>query len=113
MTFQEIKEQDSRYILHTYGRVDAALVKGQNARAWDEAGKEYIDFTSGIGVNALGYADPQWAAAVAGQALEIQHLCNYYYSPPEHGPCGGTVPGGGHGPGLFLQLRSGGQRVRL
>lgn len=81
MTFQQIKDQDQQYILHTYGRVDAALVKGQNARAWDAEGKEYIDFTSGIGVNALGYADPAWARAVAHQAGEIQHLCNYYYSP--------------------------------
>ncbi len=81
MNFQEIKEQDSTYILHTYGRVDAALVKGKNARAWDVDGKEYIDFTSGIGVNALGYSDPLWVAAVAKQAGEIQHLCNYYYSP--------------------------------
>lgn len=81
MTFQEIKDQDQSYILHTYGRVDAALVRGRNARAWDAEGKEYIDFTSGIGVNALGYSDPAWAAAVAGQAAEIQHLCNYYYSP--------------------------------
>lgn len=80
MTFQEIKDQD-QYIMHTYGRVDAALVKGRNARAWDAEGKEYIDFTSGIGVNCLGYSDPQWAAAVAKQAGEIQHLCNYYYSP--------------------------------
>ena len=81
MTFQQIKDQDQQYILHTYGRVDAALVKGQNARAWDAEGKEYIDFTSGIGVNALGYADPAWARSVARQAGEIQHLCNYYYSP--------------------------------
>ncbi len=81
MNFQEIKEQDGAYILHTYGRVDAALVKGKNARAWDVDGREYIDFTSGIGVNALGYSDPLWAAAVAKQAGEIQHLCNYYYSP--------------------------------
>lgn len=81
MTFTEIKEQDGKYIMHTYGRVDVALVKGKNARAWDESGKEYIDFTSGIGVNALGYADAGWAAAVAKQAGEIQHLCNYYYSP--------------------------------
>lgn len=81
MNFQNIKEQDQKYILHTYGRVDAALVKGKNARAWDADGKEYIDFTSGIGVNCLGYSDPQWAAAVAKQAGEIQHLCNYYYSP--------------------------------
>lgn len=81
MNFQEIKGQDQRYILHTYGRVDAALVKGKNARAWDAQGKEYIDFTSGIGVNALGYSDPAWAAAVAKQAADIQHMCNYYYSP--------------------------------
>ena len=81
MTFQQIKEQDHMYVLPTYGRVDAALVKGQNARAWDVDGKEYIDFTAGIGVNALGYSDPEWAAAVAQQAGKIQHLCNYYYSP--------------------------------
>lgn len=81
MNFQEIKEQEQRYILHTYGRVDCALVRGENARAWDVDGREYIDFTSGIGVNSLGYSDPQWTAAVAAQAGEIQHLCNYYYSP--------------------------------
>lgn len=81
MTFQTIKDQEQQYIMHTYGRVDVALVKGRNARAWDADGKEYIDFTSGIGVNTLGYSDPGWAAAVARQAGEIQHLCNYYYSP--------------------------------
>lgn len=81
MTFQEIKEQEQKYIIHTYGRVDAALVKGRNATAWDVDGREYIDFTSGIGVNSLGYSDPGWTAAVAKQAGEIQHLCNYYYSP--------------------------------
>ena len=68
MTFQHIKDQDQAYILHTYRRVDAALVKGRNARAWDVDGKEYIDFTAGIGVNALGYSDPEWTAAVAEQA---------------------------------------------
>lgn len=81
MTLEQVKSQDQAYILHTYGRVDAALVKGRNARAWDEDGKEYIDFTAGIGVNALGYCDPEWSAAVAGQAGKIQHMCNYYYCP--------------------------------
>ena len=55
MTFQEIRDQDQKYIIHTYGRVSTALVKGRNATAWDVDGKEYIDFTSGIGVNSLGY----------------------------------------------------------
>ena len=81
MTFEQVKSQDQAYILHTYGRVDAALVKGRNARAWDVDGKEYIDFTAGIGVNALGYCDSEWSAAVAGQAGKIQHMCNYYYCP--------------------------------
>ena len=81
MTFEQVKSQDQAYILPTYGRVDAALVKGRNARAWDVDGKEYIDFTAGIGVNALGYCDPEWSAAVAGQAGKIQHMCNYYYCP--------------------------------
>ncbi len=81
MNFEAIREQDRKYILHTYGRVDAALVRGENARAWDCDGKEYIDFTAGIGVNALGYSDPGWVQAVTKQAGEIQHLCNYYYSP--------------------------------
>ena len=81
MTFEQVKSQDQAYILHTYGRVDAALVMGRNARAWDVDGKEYIDFTAGIGVNALGYCDPEWSAAVAEQAGKIQHMCNYYYCP--------------------------------
>ena len=81
MTFEQVKSQDQAYILPTYGRVDAVLVKGRNARAWDVDGKEYIDFTAGIGVNALGYSDPEWVQAVADQAGKIQHLCNYYYSP--------------------------------
>ncbi|MGI6255279.1 MAG: aspartate aminotransferase family protein [Acutalibacter sp.] len=81
MTFEEIKDQDQSYILPTYGRVNAALVKGENARTWDVEGKEYIDFTAGIGVNALGYSDPEWVEAVSGQAGKIQHMCNYYYSP--------------------------------
>ena len=81
MTFEQIKEQEQTYVLHTYGRVDAALVKGENARAWDVEGKEYIDFTAGIGVNAVGESDAEGAAAVAAQAGKIQHMCNYYYCP--------------------------------
>lgn len=105
MTFQEIKDQDQSYILHTYGRVDASLVKGRNARAWDTEGKEYIDFTSGIGVNALGYSDPAWASAVAapgsGDSASVQLLLQ----PPEYIARRGTVQGFRHGEGVFLQFR--------
>lgn len=67
--------------MHSYDRFPVALVAGKNATATGEDGKEYIDFTSGIGVNCLGYADPEWSSAVAKQAAAIQHLSNLYYSP--------------------------------
>lgn len=81
MEFQAIKKQEQAYVVQSYGRIDVALVKGKNATAWDVDGKEYIDFTSGIGVNALGYSDPGWVKAVSEQAGEIQHVSNYFYHP--------------------------------
>ncbi len=74
------KEKDLKYIMHTYGRYDVALQKGKGAVAFDEDGKRYIDVSSGIGVNSLGYCDEGWAKAVADQANTIQHMSNYFYS---------------------------------
>jgi len=81
MTFEQIKQSHDDYMMHNYGRVPVALVKGKNATAWDESGKKYIDFTAGIGVNSLGFSDDGWVRAVSAQAAEIQHISNYYYSP--------------------------------
>ena len=81
MTLQQIKDDDNQNIMHTYGRLNVALVKGKGAIAWDESGKEYIDFTSGIGVNCLGYCDDGWTNAVSQQAATLQHISNLYYSP--------------------------------
>lgn len=81
MTFEQIKQSHDDYMMHTYGRVPVALVKGKNATAWDESGKRYIDFTAGIAVNTLGFSDEGWVKAVSAQAAEIQHISNYYYSP--------------------------------
>lgn len=81
MTFEEIKEQEHQYLMPTYTRANVALTSGKNATATGADGKEYIDFTSGIGVNCLGFADEKWAAAVAGQAASIQHLSNVFYNP--------------------------------
>ena len=77
-----IKSTDNRYIAHTYKRFDIAIVKGEGALCWDDNGKEYIDMTSGIGVNAFGYSDPVWADAVAEQARLLQHTSNLYYTAP-------------------------------
>lgn len=81
MTFEQVKNQLDENIMPSYSRFDAALVSGKNATAKGVDGREYIDFTSGIGVNCLGYADEKWAAAVARQAATIQHISNLYYSP--------------------------------
>ncbi len=77
-----IKSTDNRYIAHTYKRFDIAIVKGEGALCWDDNGKEYIDMTSGIGVNAFGYSDPVWADAVAEQVRLLQHTSNLYYTAP-------------------------------
>lgn len=80
MTPQSTKELDQQYIMHTYGRYDVALAKGKGAVAYDEDGKRYIDVSSGIGVNSLGYCDEGWVRAITAQAQTIQHMSNYFYS---------------------------------
>ena len=77
-----IKEIDNKYVAHTYGRFDLTLVKGKGAVAYDTEGKEYIDLTSGIGVNSFGYCDDVWADAVKAQLENIQHTSNLYYTEP-------------------------------
>ena len=83
MNFEELREMETGSVMQTYGRVPVALVKGHGAVAEDIDGKTYTDFTSGIGVNALGFSDPEWARAVAEQAGKIQHMSNYYYCVPQ------------------------------
>ena len=82
MTFQELKELDSRYVIQTYGRNPIAIDHGQGATLYDVEGKEYIDFASGIGVLSVGTAHPRWQAAIAAQAARLGHISNLYYSEP-------------------------------
>ncbi len=81
MTFEEIRQQEQQNMMPTFSRFPVALASGKGATATDVSGKQYIDFTAGIGVNSLGYCDPEWCAAVSAQASTIQHLSNLYYSP--------------------------------
>ena len=80
MDSKEIKIIEDKYTANTYARYDVALASGSGARAWDPEGKEYIDFTSGIGVNSLGFSEPGWVKAVQDQAAKIQHMSNLFYS---------------------------------
>ena len=82
MNSQQIKALDAAYVLPTYARFDLCLIEGSGCRGKDPEGNSYLDFASGIGVNSLGWADPQWAAAVAAQAGKLQHVSNLYYTQP-------------------------------
>ncbi len=82
MTFSEIKELDQAYVAHTYNRANFALKCGKGATGEDFDGKSYIDFSSGIGVNSLGFADPEWVKAVSDQAACFAHYSNLYYTAP-------------------------------
>lgn len=75
------KQQHDQALMATYGRFPVALVSGKGATATDDEGREYIDFGSGIGVNALGYGEPGWVAAVSEQAATLAHCSNLYYQP--------------------------------
>ena len=82
MNTQAIIARDDANVLHTYGRSPIALVEGCGMYARDAEGREYLDFTSGIGVNALGFCHPAWVQAVSAQAARLQHTSNLYYTEP-------------------------------
>ena len=73
---------DKEYVAGTYGRFPLELVEGKGSIVKDTAGKEYIDLGTGIGVTAFGYCDERWTAAVAAQAMRLQHTSNLYYTEP-------------------------------
>lgn len=76
------KDLDNEYVAHTYGRFDVALTSGKGSTLYDENGKKYIDFGSGIGVTAFGICDDEWKEAVINQLNKVQHVSNLYYTEP-------------------------------
>ena len=79
---EKIQSIDKEYVIHSYGRFPVALEHGENAVCYDFDGKKYIDFTSGIGVNSLGFCDKGWVSAITAQASKLQHISNLYYTEP-------------------------------
>lgn len=76
------KELDNEYVAHSYGRFDVVLKEGKGSTLYDENGKKYIDFGSGIGVTAFGIGDEEWKKAVTDQLDKLQHVSNLYYTSP-------------------------------
>ena len=82
MTSDKIKALDAESVMQSYGRFDAVIERGENATLYSPEGKEYIDFTSGIGVSSIGYGNKKLADAIYAQALKLQHISNLFYSEP-------------------------------
>ena len=83
MNAEAIKALDEKYVLHTYGRAPFVLERGRGARLYDTEGKAYLDFVSGIAVNALGYGDPDVLRAIADQSERLIHVSNLYHTIPQ------------------------------
>jgi acetylornithine/N-succinyldiaminopimelate aminotransferase len=82
MTNKEVINLTDEYIIPSYARFQVAIEKGRGSTLWDFEGKKYIDFTSGIGVNSLGYGFDAWINAINTQANKVQHLSNLFYTEP-------------------------------
>ncbi|MDX8402633.1 MAG: acetylornithine transaminase [Mariprofundaceae bacterium] len=68
-------------LMDNYARWPLDLVRGEGSRVWDADGRSYLDFTSGIAVNALGHAHPALAEALCAQAREMLHCSNLFGIP--------------------------------
>jgi acetylornithine aminotransferase/acetylornithine/N-succinyldiaminopimelate aminotransferase len=69
------------YVVKNYARPALTLVRGRGCFVWDDQGREFLDFTSGIAVSALGHCHPVWVEAVRRQAGELIHVSNLFRNP--------------------------------
>ncbi|KAI1506729.1 acetylornithine and succinylornithine aminotransferase [Biscogniauxia marginata] len=74
-------KQHSKYMLATYARPPPVFVRGDGSYLWDMENRKYLDFTSGIAVNALGHSDPGVARILADQSTTLLHASNLYFNP--------------------------------
>ena len=68
-------------VMPTYGRWDVAVDHGEGCRLFATDGRQFLDFTSGIGVTGLGHCHPHLVAAVAEQAKRLWHVSNMFHIP--------------------------------
>ena len=79
---QSILKQESEYILQTYGRPEFVLERGNGVYLFDLDGNRYLDFVSGLAVNAFGYGDYDILKAMEKQAAQLMHCSNLYHTVP-------------------------------
>ena len=79
MKLAKAKEKEARLLLPTYDRQPLLLERGKGVYLYDSEGNKYLDFVSGIGVNALGYGDRAVLKTIAKQSARLIHTSNLYY----------------------------------
>ncbi|MCF6243845.1 MAG: aspartate aminotransferase family protein [Sulfurovum sp.] len=97
-----LEQQDKQYILQTYTRSYVNFVKGVGSTIYDENGKDYIDFASGIGVNSVGHANKTLTKAICEQANNIIHISNLQVIEPQVKLAQKIVELSGYDMGIFF-----------
>ena len=100
-------EMYDAYVLKNYARAPVTLVRGSGTTVWDDQGKSYLDFSSGIAVTSIGHCHPRWVAAIQRQATEIVHVSNLFRT-PNQGELARRIVGYA-GPGRVFFCNSGGE----
>ncbi len=77
------EEMDKEFVLNTYTRNYVNFKQGINATLYDDKGRDYIDFTSGIGVSSVGHGNARLANAICEQAKNLIHTSNLYLIEPQ------------------------------
>jgi predicted acetylornithine/succinylornithine family transaminase len=73
----------ARHVMPTYARLPLTLVRGEGCRVWDDHGRGYLDFCSGIAVCSLGHCHPRVIDAIRDQAATLIHVSNLYHMPQQ------------------------------
>jgi acetylornithine aminotransferase/acetylornithine/N-succinyldiaminopimelate aminotransferase len=79
VNLEQVSKLESRLLLSTYERYPVMLRRGRGVYVYDDKGRRYLDFLSGIGVNALGYAHPVLTRTIARQSRLLIHTSNLFY----------------------------------
>lgn len=81
-TFESANALDAQFVMGTYRRYPALIERGNGCLLWDDQGKPYLDFLSGIGVSPLGHAHPAFISAITRQAGMLAHASNLLLTEP-------------------------------
>jgi acetylornithine/N-succinyldiaminopimelate aminotransferase len=76
-------ETGGKHLMAFTKRAPIALVRGEGMRVWDSDGKEYLDFTGGIAVTALGHSHPRVVGTIREQATTLLHVSNLFHIPQQ------------------------------